>query len=105
MNSVHSVRASSRVRATGLSPTSWVLFASSGPLTKGVMSAGWSPAAVTSVRSRWPRCRWRQWSRYRGRGHRGSAAAELWPLLSYGLLGVAGVQLFFFVARSESRGT
>ena len=44
------MRAPSRVRATGLSLTSGVLFASSGPLAKGVMSAGWSPAAVTSVR-------------------------------------------------------
>ncbi|OJF80533.1 hypothetical protein NS14008_16645 [Nocardia seriolae] len=30
--------------------TSWVLFASSGPLSKAVMVAGWSPAAVTSAR-------------------------------------------------------
>jgi hypothetical protein len=50
MNFVHSGRAPSRVRATGLPLTSWVLFASAGPPAKGVMSAGWSPAAVTSVR-------------------------------------------------------
>jgi drug/metabolite transporter (DMT)-like permease len=62
------------------------------------MAAGWSPAAVTSVRIalaavllavvvailRPNALRFRR--------------ADLWLLLSYGLLGVAGVQLFFFVA-------
>ncbi|WP_040796693.1 EamA family transporter [Nocardia higoensis] len=89
---------SSRAGATGLSVSSWVLFASSGSLAAAVMAAGWSPAAVTSVRIV-------------------SAAALLVPvvavsrpralrfgradlplLLGYGLLGVAGVQLLFFVA-------
>jgi drug/metabolite transporter (DMT)-like permease len=91
-------RAPSQARATGLSLTSWVLFASSGPLAKTVMAAGWSPAAVTSVRIGLaavllvpvvavlrPRV-----LRFR--------RADLWLLLSYGLLGVAGVQLFFFLA-------
>lgn len=91
-------RAPSRARATGLSLTSWVLFASSGPLAKAVMAAGWSPNAVTSVRItlaavvlvpvvavRRPRA-----LRFR--------RADLWLLLGYGLVGVAGVQLFFFLA-------
>jgi drug/metabolite transporter (DMT)-like permease len=86
------------VRATGLSLASWTLFASSGPLAKAVMVAGWSPAAVTSVRiglaavllvavvgALRPRA-----MRFR--------RADLLLVLSYGLLGVAGVQLFFFVA-------
>ncbi|MCP2259277.1 Threonine/homoserine efflux transporter RhtA [Streptoalloteichus tenebrarius] len=90
--------ASSRARATGLSLTSWVLFAGSGPLAKAVMAAGWSPATVTSVRIALaaallvpavavlrPRA-----LRFR-RG-------DLWLLLGYGLLGVAGVQMFFFLA-------
>ncbi|TDD50173.1 EamA family transporter [Saccharopolyspora elongata] len=91
-------RAPGRAWATGLSLTSWVLFASSGPLAKAVMAAGWSPAAVTSVRIALaavllvpvvavlrPQAL---------RFHR----ADLWLLLGYGLLGVAGVQLFFFLA-------
>ncbi|WP_326953648.1 EamA family transporter [Amycolatopsis sp. NBC_01286] len=90
--------APSRARATGLSLTSWVLFASSGPVAKAVMATGWSPAAVTAVRIGLaavllgpvvgvlrPRA-----LRFR-RG-------DLWLLLGYGVLGVAGVQLFFFVA-------
>ncbi|UOZ03961.1 DMT family transporter [Amycolatopsis sp. WQ 127309] len=90
--------APSRARATGLSLTSWVLFASSGPVAKAVLSTGWSPAAVTAVRIGLaavllvpvvgvlrPRA-----LRFR-RG-------DLWLLLGYGVLGVAGVQLFFFVA-------
>ncbi|TDP96720.1 hypothetical protein [Labedaea rhizosphaerae] len=36
--------------ATGLSLMSWVLFAGSGPVAKAVMTAGWSPGAVTSAR-------------------------------------------------------
>ncbi|TVT61835.1 EamA family transporter [Amycolatopsis rhizosphaerae] len=88
----------SRARATGLSLTSWVLFASSGPLAKAVMAAGCPAAAVTSVRIalaaillapvvavlRPQALRFRR--------------ADLWPLLGYGLVGVAGVQLFFFLA-------
>lgn len=91
-------RTPGRAGATGLSLTSWVLFASSGPLAKAVMAAGWSPAAVTSVRIalaavllvaavavlRPQALRFRR--------------ADLWLLLSYGVLGVAGVQLFFFLA-------
>jgi drug/metabolite transporter (DMT)-like permease len=92
------VRAPGRGRATGLSLASWVLFAGSGPLAKAVMAAGWSPVAVASVRialaalvlvpvvavARPRALRLRR--------------ADLWLLLGYGLLGVAGVQLFFFVA-------
>lgn len=37
-------------RATGLSLTSWVLFATSGPLAGAVMAAGWTATEVTSVR-------------------------------------------------------
>lgn len=92
------MRASSRARATGLSSLSWVLFASSGPLAAAVMAAGWSPAAVTSVRIVLAaallvpvvavlRPRALRFGR-----------AELWSLLGYGLLGVGGVQLLFFVA-------
>ncbi|MEV0248379.1 EamA family transporter [Nocardia sp. NPDC050712] len=91
-------RVSIRARATGWSLISWVLFASSGPLAKAVLVSGWSPAAVTSVRITLaagllvpvvavlrPRA-----LRFRG--------ADLWLLLGYGVLGVAGVQLLFFVA-------
>nr|WP_198347400.1 EamA family transporter [Nocardia terrae] len=87
-----------RARAIGWSLTSWVLFAGSGPLAKGVMAAGWSPAQVTSARIAVaamllvtvvavlrPRA-----LRF-GRG-------EVGLLLGYGLLGVAGVQVLFFVA-------
>ncbi|MEU4343080.1 EamA family transporter [Nocardia sp. NPDC023852] len=91
-------RAPSQARATGLSLISWVLFASSGSLAKAVMAVGWSAAEVTSVRIALAavllvpvvgalRPRALQFRR-----------ADLWLLLSYGLLGVAGVQLFFFVA-------
>ncbi|WP_330182835.1 EamA family transporter [Nocardia sp. NBC_01503] len=87
-----------RVRATGWSVTSWVLFASSGPLAKAVMVAGGSAVAVTSVRIALAavllvpvvavvRARALRFRR-----------ADLWLLLSYGVLGVAGVQLTFFVA-------
>ncbi|MFJ9366213.1 EamA family transporter [Nocardia sp. NPDC101769] len=91
-------RAPIRVQATGWALTSWVLFASSGPLAKAVMVTGWSPAAVTSVRITLaavllvpvvavlrPRT-----LRFR--------RADLWLPLGYGVLGVAGVQLLFFVA-------
>ncbi|WP_405136071.1 EamA family transporter [Nocardia sp. NBC_01388] len=91
-------RVSIRSRAIGWSLTSWVLFAGSGPLAEAVMVAGWPPAAVTSARIvlaagllvplvavvRPRALRFRR--------------ADLWPLLGYGILGVAGVQLLFFVA-------
>ena len=87
-----------RAAATGLSLTSWVLFASSGPLAKSVMVAGWLPAQVTAMRIALAavlvvpvvgvlRPRALVFRR-----------ADVWLLLGYGLLGVAGVQLFFFVA-------
>ena len=91
-------RVSSRARATGLSLTSWVLFGSSGSLAKAVMAAGWSAAAVTSVRIAVaavllvPGVAVLRPSALRFR------RADLWLLLGYGLLGVAGVQLFFFLA-------
>ncbi|MEV6095804.1 EamA family transporter [Nocardia sp. NPDC051981] len=91
-------RLPSRVQATGWALTSWALFASSGPVAKAVMATGWSPAAVTSVRITSaamllvpvvavlrPRA-----LRFR--------RADLWLLLGYGVLGVAGVQLLFFAA-------
>src|ERR1044072_6349261 len=84
--------------AVGLSLVSWVLFAGAGPVAKAGRAAGWSPAGVTSLRI-------------------AVAAVVLvpvvavvrpralvvarggwWVLLGYGVLGVAGVQLFFFVA-------
>ncbi|WP_051023026.1 EamA family transporter [Nocardia pneumoniae] len=92
------VRVPSRARSTGLSVISWVLFASSGSLAAAVMAAGWSPAAVTSVRIVLaavllvPVV-----AVLRPRGLR-FRRADLWLLLGYGLLGVAGVQLLFFVA-------
>ncbi|MFE3190045.1 DMT family transporter [Nocardia sp. NPDC059240] len=87
-----------RTSAIGWSLTSWALFASSGPLAKAVMDAGWSPAAVTSARITLAAVLLlpivalvRPWAlRFR--------LADLWLLLGYGLLGVAGVQLLFFVA-------
>jgi drug/metabolite transporter (DMT)-like permease len=91
-------RVPSRGRAIGLSLSSWVLFACSGPLAKAVMAAGWSPAGVTSVRVGLaavllvPAV-----AVLRPRALR-LRRADLWLLLGYGLLGVAGVQLFFFVA-------
>ncbi|MEU7768389.1 EamA family transporter [Nocardia sp. NPDC049190] len=92
------VRAPSQARATGLSLISWVLFASSGPLAVAVMAAGWSPAAVTSVRIVLAAVLLvpivavlRPQALRFGR-------ADLWLLFAYGLLGVAGVQLLFFVA-------
>lgn len=91
-------RTPGRARATGLSLGSWVLFASSGPLAKAVMATGWSAAAVTSMRVALAavllvpvvavlRARALRFDR-----------ADLLLLLGYGLLGVAGVQLFFFLA-------
>nr|WP_267888389.1 EamA family transporter [Nocardia yamanashiensis] len=86
------------MRATGWSLGSWVLFASSGPLAKGVMDAGWSAGAVAAVRIGVAavllmgvvavvrpgalRFRW----------------GDLWVVGGYGVLGVAGVQGLFFVA-------
>ncbi|MFF2554221.1 DMT family transporter [Nocardia sp. NPDC058058] len=90
-----------RSRATTLSLTSWVLFASSGSLAAAVMAAGWSPAAVTSVRIVLaagllvPVV-----AVLRPRALR-FARADLGFLLGYGLLGVAGVQLLFFIAVSR----
>ena len=87
-----------RARATGLSLISWMLFASSGPLAAAVIAAGWSPLEVTSVRIASaaillvPMV-----AVLRPRALR-FGAADLWLLLGYGLLGVAGVQLLFFVA-------
>ncbi|MFD3508653.1 DMT family transporter [Nocardia sp. NPDC058666] len=94
----HAGRVSIRARATGWSLASWVLFASSGPLAKAVMGTGWSPAAVTAARTvlaavllvpivavlRPRALRFRR--------------TDLWLLLGYGVVGVAGVQLLFFVA-------
>ncbi|WP_326567518.1 EamA family transporter [Amycolatopsis rhabdoformis] len=87
-----------RRRATGLSLTSWVLFASSGPVAKAVMATGWTPAAVTSVRIAvaavvlLPGVALVRPRALRFRREDG------WLLLGYGVLGVAGVQLCFFVA-------
>jgi len=87
--------------ATGLSLLSWVLFAGSGPVAKAVMAAGWSPVAVTSMRIAVAALvlvpvvavlRPRALVFARG---------EVWLLVGYGVLGVAGVQLFFFVAVSR----
>ncbi|MEU4313769.1 EamA family transporter [Nocardia sp. NPDC024068] len=92
------LRVPGRARATGLSLFSWVLFASSGSLAAAVMVVGWDPAAVTFVRigtaavllvvvvAVW-RPRALRFER-----------ADIWLLLGYGVLGVAGVQLLFFVA-------
>ncbi len=92
------MRTPGRARATGLALLSWVLFASSGPLAAAVMAVGWSPAAVTSVRIGSAAVLlllvvaiWRPRALRFGR-------ADIWLLLGYGLLGVAGVQLLFFVA-------
>ncbi|WP_051791168.1 EamA family transporter [Amycolatopsis jejuensis] len=87
-----------RARATGLSLTSWVLFASSGPLAKSVMDAGWSPAATTAVRIGLAALLLVPYVAIQRpqalRFHR----KDLWLPLAYGLLGVAGVQLSFFIA-------
>ncbi len=90
--------APSRARATALSSLSWVLFASSGSLAAAVMAAGWSPAAVTSVRLAAAAALLapvvavsRPWALRFGR-------ADLWLLFGYGVLGVGGVQLLFFAA-------
>src|ERR1044072_2310902 len=84
--------------AVGLSLVSWVLFAGSGPVAKAVMAAGWAPAGVTSLRIAVAAVvlvpvvavvRPRALVFARG---------DWWLLLGYGGLGVAGVQLCFFVA-------
>lgn len=92
------MRTPGRARATGLSLLSWVMFASSGSLAAAVMEVGWSPAAVTSVRIGSAAVLlvlvvavWRPRALRFGR-------ADLPLLVGYGLLGVAGVQLLFFVA-------
>jgi drug/metabolite transporter (DMT)-like permease len=87
-----------RGAATGLSLTSWILFAGSGPLAKALMTAGWSPAEVTAVRivsAALLLVPVVAVVRPRALVFRGP---DVWGLLGYGLLGVAGVQLFFFVA-------
>ncbi|WIX80607.1 EamA family transporter [Amycolatopsis carbonis] len=81
-----------------MSLTSWVLFAASGPVAKAVMATGWSPAAVTAVRIALAAvvlvpgvALVRPWAlRFR--------RSDGWLVLGYGVLGVAGVQLCFFVA-------
>lgn len=90
-----------RARATGLSLLSWVLFASSGPLAVAVMVVGWNPAAVSFVRIGTAAVLlalvvavWRPWALRFTRD-------DVWLLLGYGVLGVAGVQLLFFVAVSR----
>ncbi|MFE5288350.1 DMT family transporter [Nocardia sp. NPDC056611] len=87
-----------RVQAIGWGLVSWVLFAGSGPLAKAMMVGGWSPVAVTSARIvlaavlLLPGVAW-----FRPQGLRFSRS-DLWLPVAYGLLGVAGVQLLFFVA-------
>lgn len=90
------VRISDRAKATGLSLSSWVLFASSGPLAAAVMATGWSPAAVTSMRIMVAAALLLPIvAVLRPRALR-FGRADLRLLLGYGLLGVAGVQLLFF---------
>jgi len=84
--------------ATGLSVGSWVLFASSGPLAKAVMAAGWSAAEVTAVRIAGAAVLLGAVVAVVRPGALRFRRADGWLLLGYGLLGVAGVQLFFFVA-------
>lgn len=75
-----------------------MLFAGSGPVAKAVMTTGWSPAAVTAVRIALAAvvlvpgvALVRPWAlRFRG--------SDVWLVLGYSVLGVAGVQLCFFVA-------
>ncbi|MGW5755857.1 EamA family transporter [Nocardia rhamnosiphila] len=87
-----------RARATALSSLSWVLFASSGPLAAAVMTTGWSPAAVTSVRLASAAALLVPVVAVLRPGALRFGRADLWLLLGYGLLGVGGVQLLFFVA-------
>lgn len=79
----------------GLSLASWVLFASSGPLAKAVMAAGWSPAALTSVRIALAAVLLVPVVGVLRPGALWFRRADLWLLSGYG---VAGVQLFFFLA-------
>lgn len=87
--------------AIGLSLASWALFASSGPVATAVMDAGWSPAGVTTIRITFaglvvsPVV-----ALTRPRALR-FALHDSWLLLGYGVLGVAGVQLCFFLAVSR----
>jgi threonine/homoserine efflux transporter RhtA len=62
------------------------------------MSAGWSPAAVTSARIALAAVLMAPAVAVLRPGPLRFRRGDLWPLLSYGLLGVVGVQLFFFVA-------
>jgi drug/metabolite transporter (DMT)-like permease len=92
------VPAPNRTRATGLSSLSWVMFASSGSLAAAVMAAGWSPAAVTSVRLASAAALLVPMVAVLRPGAVRFGRADLWLLPGYGLLGVGGVQLLFFVA-------
>jgi drug/metabolite transporter (DMT)-like permease len=92
------VPAPNRTRATGLSSLSWAMFASSGSLAAAVMAAGWSPAAVTSVRLASAAALLVPMVAVLRPGALRFGRADLWLLLGYGLLGVGGVQLLFFVA-------
>ncbi|WP_431941315.1 EamA family transporter [Nocardia grenadensis] len=91
-------RAPGRGRVTALSALSWVLFASSGSLAAAVMAAGWSPAAVTSVRLASAAALLVPVVAVLRPGSLRFGRADLRLLLGYGLLGVGGVQLLFFVA-------
>lgn len=86
------------VLATGLGLVSWVLFATSGPLATVVMAAGWSAAAVTSVRVALAAVLLVPLVALLRPGALRFRSADAWLLLAYGVLGVAGVQLFFFLA-------
>ncbi|MGW1739432.1 EamA family transporter [Nocardia sp. NPDC001965] len=92
------VRAPSRARATGLSSVSWVLFAGSGSLAAAMMAVGWSPAAVTSVRIVLAAILLLPLVAVLRPQALRFGRTDLWLLLGYGVLGVAGVQLLFFVA-------
>ncbi|MFI5611945.1 EamA family transporter [Amycolatopsis sp. NPDC051903] len=85
-------------RGTGLSLASWVLFGCSGPLAKAVMAAGWSPGEVTAVRIALAAGLLLPVVAVLRPGALRFRRRELPLVFGYGLLGVAGVQLFFFVA-------
>lgn len=91
-------RAQVRARATAWSLTSWVLFASSGPLAEAVIAAAWSPAAVAFVRIALAAALLIPVvAVFRPRALR-FRRSDLPLLVGYGLLGVAGVQLLFLIA-------
>lgn len=87
-----------RARATALSVISAITFGWSGPLAKSVLLVGWSAPAVTTVRvllAAVPLTVGVAIVRPRAlRFTRG----DIGLLFGYGLLGVAGAQLLFFVA-------